>query len=367
MKHLAWIAGWLLLAAPLRHLDARTQVPFTRTWTRSFPVNGSENLSLETQYGHVNLHAWSKNTIQVQAVITGYGHDAAQAREMASRVSVHSIQNGPSLDISTSYSHMQRSFWKSFFSWGNSLAAGRQYVRVDYDIYVPGNLAGFTLKGNYVDAFLAALQARISCQLNYGSLNAQDQRGSLELHCNYTHVQFSALSKLDVQSTYSSLQAQQVGQASLDAQYCHILLERAGEVSFRGNYGSFKAGDVDRLDAQSNYTNYEFKHIDRSVTMKTTYADVQLGSLGNQIENVQLRGVYSKYHLEVPLSRNIHWTVSCTYGRFSCDPRLKFREQDRNRQGGILNLNAQSGQASEPQSSINLNGTYTDFDIATQN
>lgn len=367
MRHLVWILGWLLLAAPFRHLNARTLVPFTRTWTRSFSVNNPENLSLETQYGHVNLHAWSKNSIQVQAVITGYGHDVAQAREMASGVSIHSMQNGQTLDISTSYSHVQHTFWNSFFSWGNTPSNGRQYVRVDYEIYVPQNLAGFTLKGNYVDAFLASLQAHIASQLNYGSLSAQDQQGSVDLHCNYTHVQFSAVSRLDVQATYCSLQARQVRQASLDAQYCHIRFEQAGEVTFKGNYGSVYAGSVARLKAQSNYTNYEVKHIGQSVGMKTTYADVQLGSLGSQLKEAELEGVYSKYHLEVPLSRNIHWIVSCTYGRFSSDPSLKFREQDRNQQGGILNLNAQSGQATEPQATLNLNGTYTDFDIASQN
>lgn len=358
--------GVLLLAAPLRKLQAKILVPFTRTWTQHYPVSGPAHLNLDTKYGHVTLHAWNNSTIQVQVTITGYGHDAGEAQDLANQVTIKPSFSGNTLKLRTAYEQPRGSFWKSFFSWGTNGSSGKDYVKIDYDIYVPENLASFQLSSNYVDAFLASLDASIQCDMNYGSLTSQDQQGPVSISCNYTHLQLARVQHLNLHDTYSTLLADHLEEASVHAEYGHTKIQSAGKLDFHGDYGSLELGRIDQLTLGCNYTDVRLEHLTQEADIKTTYAHVQLGLLDSHVKLLHLDGVYSTYFGEIPASMSIQWKVSCTYGHFSSDTRIHFTQQDRQEQGRILNLTASSGDGGGTPADFRLNGTYTDFNIVAQ-
>jgi len=140
--------------ASLFALALQVQAKVVDEVERSFDVDADSSLRLENINGGVNILAWDKNIIRVNAVITADDQDDRE------RIHIDMDQNSRGVHVETRYEKES--------GWGNNHSSGK----VEYTVMVPVNaeLAGIDLVNGSLS--IDGVKGEIRAELVNGSIEA---------------------------------------------------------------------------------------------------------------------------------------------------------------------------------------------------
>lgn len=361
MKKYYWILFLFLL--PLESYGAPVAiVPFTRTVTKTFTVSNEAQLTVNNKYGRVNLHTWDKNQIQAVITITANGSNSDNAQSLANKVAIQSSQSGNNVTLATQYdANSASSFWKRFFGGGGNQ---KNYIHIDYTIYIPHSLADMLVANNYGDVAGDNIPGNFSLDMNYGNFHISNVSGNFKLNVNYGSGSLSGISEGIIQANYTEFNLDNVNNLTINSNYSDYKISNAGQIVFKGNYGNLSIGEINKITSGSNYTDYKISTLQQQAKMETTYGDIRIGTLGNQFTLMNIRSTYGNIKAGIPKNLPVRLNIDLTHGDISTHTLpLQIQEKINDHGKNVLKATVQGAGTSSPQ--IIISGTYSDVSLSS--
>lgn len=256
----------------------------TRSFSRTFPADRSDKVSLNNQFGTMLIKVWDKREVKIDIEIRAVSNSEKDAQQMVDQVSIDAAKSGDQISCKTNIDSQKR--W--------SFNGRRRDVRVNYTVYIPASLA-LALSQQFGNVTLDDLSGPLSAKVQYGDLNA----GNLAGDNNYISVQYGKttieeLNKATIRQQYGSgLHIGTVRELDLDVQYANVEIGTVrGDALIKQQYGSgLKIGSVNNLTLNVQYANVNVKTIRGNATIKQQYNSLQIGSVGKLDLKAEYAGV----------------------------------------------------------------------------
>lgn len=335
--------------------------PFTRTVTKTFTVSNGAQLTVNNKYGKVNLHTWNKNEIQAVITITANASNSDNAQNLVNRVTIQSGQSGNNVTLATQYdANSASSFWKRFFGGGGNQ---KNYIHIDYTVYVPQSLAAMRIANNYGDVAGDNIPGNFSLDMNYGNFHISNVSGNFKLNVNYGSGSLSGISEGNIHANYTDFNLNNVKYLQIHSNYSDYKIASAGQIVFNGNYGNFSVGQVDKIICGSNYTDYKISALQQQAKMETTYGDIRIGTLGDQFTLMNIQSTYGSIKAGIPKNLPVRMDIHLIHGDINTHGLpLQIHEKISDHGKNVLQAGVQGARTSSPQ--IVINGTYSNVSLS---
>jgi hypothetical protein len=261
----------------------------SKTFSRSFPADQSDKVSLNNQFGSIVVKIWDRKEVKADVSIVAYSNNDGDAQKLLQEVSVEASKNGDEISYATKFAQRNN-------NWGSGSRNGRKWrreVKVNYVVYMPAANA-LNVSQQYGDVTIGDFSAPLYAKVQYGNLKASRLRNTN----NYISVQYGGTDILEINSATikhqygSGLSLGNVGTLNLTAQYVKSDIKSVkGEAVIRQQYGDgLIIGTVGQLTLDAQYTKVRIQDVRRNAnTIKIQYGGLDIGS----VENLSLKAQYT--------------------------------------------------------------------------
>ena len=292
---------------------ASLQAEQRRRFSRSYAVpKAGRAFSLHTRYGRVQVNAWNKKEIKVEAELVARSETDAGARLVLDALGVewleYDAKNG-GVAVSTQVGPALR-----------GRAGGCRY-EVNYTVWLPRTTA-LRVANTFGEVVITGdLSGPTELAVEYGALRT----GRLEGPHNLVRI-----GNGDCSIAYA-------GRASIDASYARLRLLEGTTVDLRNNhsdidigtvqdltihskYGDVALGTVRNLRGSSGYSRFTIDKLDRGLDMAVRYCpDFVVRDMGPNFRQVNLDGGFSTIRLGFAEAPGFRFDVSTEQGQLLVD------------------------------------------------
>lgn len=254
----------------------------SKTFTRTFPADQSDKISVNNQFGSITIRTWDRKEVKAEVNITAYSSDNDETQKLLDGVSIEAGKQGDQITFRTKMSSTKN-------NWGNGTRNGRKWrreVKIAYVVYVPASNA-LTLSQQYGNIDMPAFSGPVLAKAQYGNFNAEKLNNSN----NYISVQYG---NMNIKELYKGTLKQQYGNGitlgtandiKLDAQYSNVAIDRlTGNANLNVQYNKVKIGQVTEgaksLIISAQYAAVDLGFSDRyngNADVKTSYGSFNFG------------------------------------------------------------------------------------------
>lgn len=260
----------------------------SKTFSKSFPVDRSDKITISNKYGVVVIKTWDKKEIKVDVDIKAYSKDANDVQRLLDDASIEAVKSGDQVTFKTNIGDRNGNYGSST---KNGKTVWRREVRINYTVYMPASNA-LTVTNQYGNVEMGDFSGALYAKVQYGNFTA----GNLSSNNNYLSVQYG---KANVQEMNNAVVKQQygsgltlgtVGTLDLNAQYAGVHIGAIkGNAIIRQQYGSgLTIGSVGSLDLDAQYANVNIGAINGNAALKQQYNNLSIGS----VNKLDLKGQY---------------------------------------------------------------------------
>ncbi len=243
----------LILTATGLSLTAQT---LRKEESKDFNATGSTELTIENQFGDINVTDWDQNKISVTYIIEVTNSDEAKAKKVMEKIKIDITEEGGKIKFKTELGEQGN------LNLHNSKNE-KQSFKIDYFVKCPKSLK-MSLENQFGDLILGSLTGSFSADLQFGSLKAVSLT--------------SSDNKIDMQ--FGEVNIGSVKNAKINIQHCELLkIGDAGTLDLNAQFTEVELGNVANLKADVNSCKLSVEGIGESLKL-----DSNMGS--TKIENV---------------------------------------------------------------------------------
>lgn len=222
-----------------------------KTYSKSYPLTGSDKVSLRNQFGEMKINTWDKNEVKVDVTIVAEAGTDERAQRLLDAIQIEDSKDGGTVFFKTKIGNNNS---------GNRGKGEKQSFNIDYVVYLPS--------GNKLDA-----------RNEFGPMTIGDYKGKV-----YLESKFGSL-------TTGNL----TGDADVNVEFGKATIGSVsnGEVTIK-----FSKGLVQKLtgDVKANFE----------------YSGVKV-SIENNAKNVDIRNSYTQLLLDVNTNFSANWNISTSF------------------------------------------------------
>lgn len=301
-----------LLLLPVVALADKGDAEFKKTIEKNFTVNNGATLDILNKYGRIVLRTWNKNEVKATIVVTGYGKSTSEAEDIAGMVDVESSNNAGAVRLVTSYNPRSGSKW--IFSWGNKKDS-KDYVKIDYEVYVPQSLSKLTIENQFGDVITDRLPFEADMRLNYCFYDIREISGALAMNMNYCQKgKIGKAGKVNLKANYSNINSDRIDELVVRSNYSEYDIKSVGKIDVQSNYDNYRINEAGRVSSKSNYTDFKINELQGEATMTLTYGNVDIKALATSFKGADFRLTYSDIKMGVPQRQALQVDVVLSYG-----------------------------------------------------
>ena len=252
---------------------------------KSYTVDKNDKLSINNQYGNVNVVTWAKNEIRVQVEVKAFEFTEARAQDLLDNVNIDEDREDNLIAFRTNIDRESQrgNAWRRT---ANGAEAQRG-VQVNYTISMPAKNA-------------------LAITNKYGDINIADFSGAATLNCSFGSLKAGALSNPDnkVQVSY--------GVADI---------EKLNSTALTVSYGSVELGSADKLNAIISYSTGKINKLSGSSEVKLKYSsNFKITDVNPR--NLNLDAAYSTVSLGFDPAASFDFDVTVSYAEFNSRNKL---------------------------------------------
>jgi hypothetical protein len=263
----------------------------SKSFSKSFPADQSDKVSLSNQYGSIVIKTWDRKEVKAEVQISAFSNNEEDAQKLLDEVSIDAGKAGDLISFNTKIADHSG-------GWGSGSRNGRKWrreVKIDYVVYMPA-LNALNVSQQYGNVTMGDLSAPLSAKVQYGNFKA----GNLSSSNNYISVQYGntdvmQIKRATIKHQYGSgLILGTVGSLNLTTQYVKTDIKSiAGDAVIKQQYGeSLTLGSVGQLTLNAQYTKVHIQSVKgNNNAIKIQYGGLEIGSIENLNLNAQYTGV----------------------------------------------------------------------------
>jgi len=349
---------FLLLPLLAQAHDGRTG--YKKTIVKNFTVSDNATLSISNKYGKIIFHAWNKNEIKATITVTGFGKNDEQAQSIAELVDVNADRSSNSaVALRTIYNPSKGG--SSWFSFGGKMDS-KDYVNIDYDVYIPQSLQKLQVDNQFGDVIADRFTFPATLDMNYCTFDIKEAE-DLSFRINYCDKgKIGKAGKVTVKGNYSTIRADQLSGLETTSNYSEYAVNKLGSLKVGANYDDYKIESVDWVDSHCTYSDVRIGELQQGINMRMTYGDVKVAKVGSGFKQADLQLTYSDLNISFSHRQPLSITANLVNGDLRTGG-LELKNVVSNKRGSTLNYTAQAGGGSESSPYIKVQGTNSDVKI----
>jgi len=350
----------LLLLLPVWACAHNRDIEFKRTVVKEFSVNNNARLDVFNKYGKIVVHTWNKNQVKATIVITGFGKNTTEAQEIANSVDIQTNAGSGSVRLQTSYSSAGSGRW---FPWGDKRNS-KDYVNIDYELYVPRSLGMLTLENNFGDVITDQLPFAAKMSLNYCFYAIKEVAKTLEMSLNYCEKgRIDKAGDLVIHANYSDLHCEAAGKVDVRSNYSDYTLGSLGSLTARSNYSDYKVQQLGSIDATSNYSDIVISQLRDRADLKLVYSDFKAEDVSDAFKGGEVSLTYSDLELGLSPKCALQIAVDLNYGDLETGD-LPLRNISSIKRKTQLTYTALTASGGEQSPRLSIRGVRSDVDLS---
>nr|WP_295874616.1 hypothetical protein [uncultured Chitinophaga sp.] len=348
----------LCLVLPLFTFATNGSLTYKKIINKEFTVSAGTAFSLSNKYGKVVFHAWNKNEVKAVITITGFGKSDQEAQGIVESVSIDAVQNGANLSLNTVYTSSKSGSW---FSWGNKKDS-KDYVNIDYDVYIPENLSRLKVENNFGDVIADRLKFPAELVLNYCAYDIRDAE-DLQLRVNYCDKgRIGKANKVVIKGNYSDLKAEQLDQLEVSSNYSNYIVTNLGTLKIAANYDNYKIQRVNKVNGHVTFSDTNIDDLVENINMKITYGDLNIKKVLPGFKGADLVLTFSDLKLNLPRKLPLQLDFVMVNGDLSTSS-LELKNVNSNKTSTTQIYKAHAGGGGEGSPVIRIRGTNADANV----
>ncbi len=323
----------------------------SKSFSKSFAVNGNDKVTLINQYGSIVVKTWDKKEVRVDIDIKAYSNSGRDAQNLIDGVNIQADKTSEGVLIKTVLSSKG-----GFF--GNVIRNGvskRRELKINYVLYMPasnplqvsqeygnvnlGDFAGATsLKvayGNLIAGNLSNSNNVINVQ--YGRTEVQELNTAVIRHEYGSGISIGAVGTLDLRAEYVGINIKNIknsanikveygngltvgnigGNLLLNAEYAKVNIGNIkGNTVIRQSYSDLVVGNVGKLGLRTEYTNVSIGSINGDASITMDYNRLNVNEIMPACKNFTFKGEYASVNLGFNERYNANFSLQTAYGSF---------------------------------------------------
>lgn len=299
----------------------------SKTYSKSYPVDGNDKLQIDNHYGNVTVNTWNKNEFKVNVEIKAYANADADAQKLLDQVEINDNKNNSVIAFATMIGDSNH---KSFWSILNidSKTAVRKTV-INYTVYMPA-------------------KNPLTITNSYGAVTLPDLSGKVTIKSSYSNLTSRALTNAD---------------NTINIKYGSANMESLVGSNLQVAYGSLNLQWAQNLKANISYSTAKIGKISNSATINVSYGDgLQIGSLDKNLKNLSVNSNYATVKIGTETYNNVNFVVNTHLGDFSYDNGINITSKspaDKGNWSANQNYKGRIGKG-DSDSWIVINSNYSD-------
>jgi hypothetical protein len=354
----------LLLLLPVFAYGTKGNSEFKRVIVKEFNSNSSTSLNISNKYGKVIIHSWSKNTIKATITITGFGKNIEEAKATNEMVDIANSLNGNTASLQTVYNPSGSG--SKWFSWGSGKKDSKDYVNIDYEVYVPDDLGRLIVDNNFGDVITDVLSFPAVISMNYCNYDIKEAQKQLEMHMNYCQKgKIGKAETLIIKANYSNIRSESVGSLTTSSNYSEYVLGSVGKMEAKGNYDDYTISKVGAINTKCTYTDFHITDVQSEIDANLVYGDMTVKNLSAGFKSVDMRLTYADVKLGFSQGTGFQLKATLNNGDLSTGE-LSLRNVNSIKKSSSLIYSATSANGGEQSPLINIHGVYSDIALSSR-
>jgi hypothetical protein len=236
----------------------------TKSVNKSYNVSASDKLTINNQFGKVEVHTWAKNEIKVDVNVEVSANTNEHAQKILDRISVADSKSGGNISFKTKIDNV------------NNSKGEKSSMEINYSIYMP-----------------ATNPLELSNQ--FGPTIIPDHRG-----------------EVDISSKFGSLTAGN--------------LSNVKELNVE--FGKATIGSINNGKVVIKYSNSTLGKLSGNIKMNIEFSTGIRMNLDNSLTGLDLNASYSTVNLKPDAGLNASYNISSSYGKLKNNTSIKFDTDD---------------------------------------
>jgi hypothetical protein len=353
----------LLLLLPVFAYGTKGNSEYKRVIVKEYNSNTPfASLNISNKFGKVIIHTWSKNSIKATISVTGFGKSDEEAKATNEMVDVSGGLSGNAVSLQTVYN--PSSSGSKWFSWGSSKKDSKDYVNIDYDVYVPEQLGRLGIDNNFGDVITDVLSFPASINMNYCTYDIREAQKPLEMHMNY--CQKGKIGKAEtviIKANYSNVRSESIASLSTSSNYSEYVLGTVGKLDVKGNYDDYTVAKAGSVIAKCNYTDLKVTDVQYDITANLVYGDMSVKNITSGFKGADLHLTYTDVKLGFSSGTAYQIKANLNSGSLGTGD-LSLKNINSIKKNSSLVYSAVSSNGSDQSAVINIQGVYSDIALS---
>lgn len=276
-----------------------------KTYEKTFPKDGIEELVLSNNYGKIEVAQTDGNEIQVSVLMKVIAKSGAKADETLELIQVMETQADNYLNLETKFGKDMT--FKQFMT-GMS-------VSVDYKVTMPKGIKLRVISSNG-NTYLGNFEGELNADIRNGDFKAAAIKGG-EFYIKQDKGDFKVedVASLNGDFKNCTLVIESGDQVRLTTNSCTGDLRSIDKLNIRSSGGEMKLGDIEELTGSSSFTKYEVQDLANVLDMDMKMGEMNIRNIQLMFSEIRLKGSFTKvgltfmkdagYHLEIKHNKSL--------------------------------------------------------------
>lgn len=172
------------------------EVEKKKLYSKSYPLNGNDKVSLNNQFGEVKITTWSRNEVKVDITIIGKGSTEERAQAVLDIISIEDGKSGDGVYFKTNLKNE---------NWNHDKKGKNNGMEINYEVQMPAGTA-LDLKNSFGKTFVPDMSGAVEISSKFGELTAGKLSNVKKLEVEFGEATVESVNNADVNIKFSQAQ-----------------------------------------------------------------------------------------------------------------------------------------------------------------
>ncbi len=318
---------------------ANERKDFTKTIKKEFDISSNGEVSLNNQFGKIDVNTWDKNGVKIAVTIIVRADSEKEAQGVFDRIEIDFSNGNDYVKVETDINSQKNSWW----GWNNR----RADFAINYNVFLPKTVQ-LDLKNKHGDTYIATLANKAAIDIAHGDLTANGFDGDLDLEMAHSNGTIVSARNVSAELAHSKVRFKKTDNVNFETAHCKVGIGDAQKIRLDSRHTNFEIGNIEELRvdsrhdyfeidfanavfSESQHTNYEIEKVGKIVDLDCSHGGASIDHLEKGFEEVMLIGSHANYKIRLADGAAYQLDASGTHSgiRYPMDMDITY-EKDKN-------------------------------------